>query len=164
MLKFRMLKLCVEFSNVNIYLCYLDVLPFFQRYQIFKVWGMHKASFARKRKWGSNLLLQRENFVKPVRQQYGNPDLHAFSSSSRWWDKIWRMIPHSWSCAINFWFISLVKNLNLDSESRLKLICIPISIFNFSRSLPLGKSRLDFFKCYTPCWQCQWLIGIWSCD
>ena len=30
MLKFRMLKLCVEFSNVNIYLYNLDVLPYIQ--------------------------------------------------------------------------------------------------------------------------------------
>ena len=41
-MKFRMLTLCVEFSNVNIYLCYFDALPWNIAFE--KNWGYNRAT------------------------------------------------------------------------------------------------------------------------
>ena len=53
---------------------FLFFLPW---HQILKIRCIHEASTVRKPK-SSNALSQRNNFVKLVRKQYGNPDSHPF--------------------------------------------------------------------------------------
>ena len=52
-------------------------LFFFSWHQIIKIRCIHEDSSVRKPK-SSNVLPQRNNFVKSVRKQYGNPDSHPF--------------------------------------------------------------------------------------
>ena len=115
----------------------LNFLIFPLWYQISKFLCMHEAPFVSKPK-SSNILSQRKKFVKLVRKQYANSDLHAF-----------------------FTFVKtfvLTKKEKINSRPHLFLFFIFINKF-FKSSLLKTLLKLTVFRlklCISPLFEKRW--------
>ena len=140
-LKFRMLKLCAEFLNVNIYLCYLDLLP------IDPIWlrYCHKISikllakslslyiswynlvgegtlFGHHLPWAISFFFLNEKKINIFRLMHIALFLKVTYKIQIFWKKNHILCCFSWKVTfsmskVNFWMFSFIKTrrLNIDS-------------------------------------------------